>query len=73
MKQIAVSAKDKTNEKAARRDKNVAKDPQGIEVVKALHGAVQVDKYGDKQAAVLRDRVPRHQEYPMSSGAHHLN
>ena len=59
MKHIAVSAKDKTNEKAARRDKNVAKDPQGIEVVKALHGAVQVDKYGDKQAAVLRETEGR--------------
>jgi len=55
MKHIAVNDKEKTNEKAARRDKNVAKDPQGIEVVKALHGAVQVDKYGDKQAAVLRE------------------
>jgi len=56
MKHIAVSAKDKTNEKAARRDRNVAKDPQGIEVVEALHGAVQVDKYGDQQAALLRDK-----------------
>jgi hypothetical protein len=55
MKHIAASTKDKTNEKAARRDKGVAQDPQGIEVVKALHGAVQVDKYGDKQAAVLRE------------------
>ena len=55
MKHIAVNAKDKTNEKATRRNKSVAKDPQGIEVVKTLHGAVQVDKYGDKQAALLRE------------------
>ncbi len=56
MKHIAVSAKDRTNEKATRRDRNVAKDPQGIEVVEALHGAIQVDKYGDQQAAILRER-----------------
>lgn len=56
MKHIAVSAKEKTNEKATRRNKSVAKDPQGIEVVEVLHGAVQVDKYGDQQAALLREQ-----------------
>jgi hypothetical protein len=55
MKHIAASTKDKTNEKATRRNKGVAKDPQGIEVLQALHGAVQVDKYGEKQAALLRE------------------
>jgi hypothetical protein len=52
MRHIAASGGDKTNKQAHRRDKSQAKDPQGVEVVKELHGAVQVDAYG-KQGAVL--------------------
>ncbi len=46
---------DKTNEKAARRDEKANKDPQGIEVVDSLFGAVQADKLSDTEAMVLRD------------------
>ena len=52
MRHIAASEEDKTNKQAHRRDKSQAKDPKGVEVVKELHGAVQVDAYG-KQGAVL--------------------
>jgi len=55
MKHIAASGEDNTNKQAYRRNKTVAKDPKGIEVVKALHGAVQVDGYGKQQAVVLRE------------------
>ncbi|MEC8929605.1 MAG: hypothetical protein VX705_10380, partial [Verrucomicrobiota bacterium] len=44
-----------TNKNAARRDKSKAKDPKGVEVIPALHGALQVDKFGDQKAALLRE------------------
>lgn len=46
---------DKTNEKAVRRDVKQAKDPQGIEIVDALFGAVQTDKLSDEEAVVIKD------------------
>ena len=52
MRHIAASEEDKTNKQAHRRDKSQTKDPKGVEVVKELHGAIQVDAYG-KQGAVL--------------------
>lgn len=55
MKHLAANDAANTNEKAALRDRAVAKDPQGIEVIESLHGAVQVDKYDDQRAAVLRE------------------
>lgn len=48
-------APDKTNENAARRDEKQAKGPDGIEIVDALFGAVQVDKLSNTEAVVLRD------------------
>lgn len=48
---------DKTNEKAVRRDVKTSKDPQGIEVVDSLFGAVQADKLSDSEAVVLRDNA----------------
>ena len=54
MKHIAASGEDTTNKKAYRRNKTVAKDPKGVEVVAALHGAVQVDGYGKQGAVLLR-------------------
>jgi len=54
MKHIAASGEDKTNKKAYRRNKTVAKDPKGVEVLAALHGAVQVDGYGTQSAVLLR-------------------
>jgi hypothetical protein len=44
-----------TNEKAARRDEKEAKGPDGIEIVDALFGAVQVDKLSNTEVVVLRD------------------
>ncbi len=55
MKHLAAHDAANTNEKAALRDRAVAKDPQGIEVIESLHGAVQVDKYDNQRAAVLRE------------------
>jgi hypothetical protein len=52
MKNIAASGEDSTNKQAYRRNESQANDPKGVEVVEALHGAVQVDAYG-KQGAVL--------------------
>ncbi|MEZ5387403.1 MAG: hypothetical protein R3F13_17975 [Prosthecobacter sp.] len=46
---------DKTNEKATRRDEKQHDGPQGIEIVDALFGAVQVDKLSNSEAVVLRD------------------
>lgn len=48
-------AQDKANEKAARRNEKEAKGPEGIEIVEALFGAVQVDKLSNTEAMVLRD------------------
>jgi hypothetical protein len=42
------------NEKAARRDTNAKSGPEGIEIVDALFGAVEVDKLGNDEAVVLR-------------------
>ncbi|MDP7011409.1 MAG: hypothetical protein QF685_08515 [Verrucomicrobiota bacterium] len=55
MKHIAASEKDRTNKQAHRRDKSQAKDPKGVEVVKELHGAIQVDAYGKQSAVLLRE------------------
>jgi hypothetical protein len=55
MRHIAASEEDKTNKQAYRRDKSQAKDPKGVEVVKELHGAVQVDAYGKQGAILLRE------------------
>lgn len=48
-------APDKTNEKATRRDESKPKGPEGIEIIEAFFGAVQVDKLSDREAVVLRD------------------
>lgn len=45
----------KTNENATRRDVSKPKGPEGIEIVDALFGVVQVDKLNDREAVVLRD------------------
>lgn len=42
------------NEKAARRDTNTKSGPEGIEIVDALFGAVQVAKIGNDEVVVLR-------------------
>ena len=55
MKHIAASDEQNTNKLAYRRDRSVAKDPKGVEVLEALHGAVQVDGYGKQQAVLLRE------------------
>ncbi len=49
------SPAEKTNERAVRRDVKVKADPQGIEVMDALFGAVQIDKIDNSRAVVLRD------------------
>lgn len=49
------SSPDKTNEKAVHRDVKQAKDPQGIEIVDSLFGAVQADKLDDESAVVIKD------------------
>ena len=49
------TAPEKTNENAVRRDVKQSKDPQGIEVVDALFGAVQTDKLSDEEAVILKD------------------
>ncbi|MEC8929735.1 MAG: hypothetical protein VX705_11045 [Verrucomicrobiota bacterium] len=55
MKHIAAKGEKVTNKNAVRRDKAKAKDPKGVEVIPALHGALQVDKFGDQKAALLRE------------------
>jgi len=50
-----LTADDKVNEDAVRRNTKLDKDPQGIEVVDVLSGAVQVAKVNDEQAVVLRN------------------
>lgn len=50
---------DKTNEKAVRRDVKNPRDPQGIEIVDTLFGAVQADKLNDEEAVVLKDNGGR--------------
>lgn len=54
MKLIAPS-EGKINKEAVRRNKGVAKDPKGVEILEELHGAVQVDAYGKQQAVLLRE------------------
>ncbi len=49
------AAEDKANEKATWRDVKAKTGPEGIEIVDALFGAVQVDKIDDQSAVVLRD------------------
>jgi hypothetical protein len=49
------ASEDKTNEKATWRDEKQSKGPDGIEIVDALFGVVQVDKLGGQEAMVLRD------------------
>lgn len=48
-------AEDKANEKATWRDVKAKTGPEGIEIVDALFGAVQVDKLDNESAVVLRD------------------
>jgi hypothetical protein len=48
-------AEDKANEKATWRDVKAKTGPEGIEIVDALFGAVQVDKIDNESAVVLRD------------------
>jgi len=55
MKHIKAKSEKVINKNAARRDKTKAKDPKGVEVIPALHGALQVDKFGDQKAALLRE------------------
>lgn len=50
---------EKTNENAVRRNVKESKGPDGIEIVDALFGAVQVDKLGDAEAVALMDREGR--------------
>ena len=52
---IITASGEKTNKAATRRNKTIAKDPQGVEIIDALHGAVQVDAYGKQQAILLRE------------------
>ena len=52
---LDAKAPEKTNENAARRDEKEPKGPEGIEIVDALFGAVQVDKLSETEAVVLRD------------------
>ena len=55
MDYLDAKAPEKTNENAARRDEQQTKGPEGIEIVDALFGAVQVDKLSDTEAVMLRD------------------
>jgi len=48
-------AGDKINEQAIWRDVKAKAGPDGIEIVEALFGAVQVDKLDDNSAVVLRE------------------
>jgi hypothetical protein len=49
------SSPDQTNEKAARRDVKQASGPEGIEILEALSGAVQISKLNDRTMVVLRE------------------
>jgi hypothetical protein len=49
------AAEDKANEKATWHDVKAKTGPEGIEIVEALFGAVQVDKLDNESAVVLRD------------------
>jgi hypothetical protein len=49
------STPDQTNEKAARRDVKQTSGPEGIEILDALSGAVQISKLNDKMMVVLRE------------------
>ncbi len=49
------NAGDKINEQATWRDVKANAGPDGIEIVDALFGAVQVDKVDDRSAVVLRE------------------
>lgn len=46
----------KVNKNAIRRDTTKPKGPDGVEIVDALFGAVQVDKHSDAEAVVLREK-----------------
>jgi hypothetical protein len=48
-----------TNEKAARRNTATKTGPDGIEILDALFGAVQVDKLSDSEMVVLRENGDR--------------
>lgn len=49
------SAPDQTNEKAARRDVTQTSGPEGIEILDALSGAVQISKLNDRTMVLLRE------------------
>lgn len=50
-----INAVEDINEKATWRDVKEKKGPDGIEIVDALFGALQVDKYGEREMALIRD------------------
>lgn len=49
------ASEDKANEKATRREVKAKTGPEGIEIVDALFGAVQVDKLDNASAVVLKE------------------
>lgn len=53
---MATNEEAKINKNAIRRDTTKPKGPDGVEIVDALFGAVQVDKLSDTEAVVLRDK-----------------
>ncbi|MDA1014498.1 MAG: hypothetical protein O3A00_08620 [Planctomycetota bacterium] len=55
MKFVNASSDDKTNKSAARRDTKEKAGPEGVEIVDALFGVVEVAKLNDKEIVVLRD------------------
>ncbi len=50
-----INAVEDINEKATWRDVKEKRGPDGIEIVDVLFGAVQVDKFGEREMAVIRD------------------
>lgn len=50
-----INAIEDINEKAIWRDVKEKQGPEGIEIVDALFGAIQVDKYGAREMALIRD------------------
>jgi hypothetical protein len=50
-----INAVEEVNEKAAWRDVKEKAGPEGMEILDALFGAVQVDRLGDREMVVLRD------------------
>lgn len=55
-----VNAVEDVNEKAVWRDVKEKKGPEGIEILDALFGAVQVDRLGEREMVVLREQEGRY-------------